>query len=127
MYVDDTISYLLAEDHTGTECLTDSLAGYQWPATVVGTTAYAPCTIIDGKCDLLGYMIVVLHSDWFFSLPGVSMGNVSRECAAGGVWGSLYAPMCVSPAVQELRRRVSSSIPRELTKLDSYLYSPTRC
>ena len=127
MYVDDTISYLLAEDHTGTECLTDSLAGYQWPATVVGTTAYAPCTIIDGKCDLLGYMIVALHSDWFFSLPGVSMGNVSRECAAGVAWGSLYAPMCVSPAVQELQRRVSSSIPRELTKLDIYLYSPTRC
>ena len=51
------------------------------------------------------------------------MGNVSRECAAGGLWGALIAPMCVSPAVQELRRRVSSSIPPKLTKLDVCLFS----
>ena len=106
------LSFFLAKDHTGTECHMDSLAGYQWPATVVGTTAYVPCTTIDGKCDLPGYMIAVVYPDWLFSLPGVSMGNVSRECSVGGVWGALNAPMCVSPAVHELQRRVSSSIPR---------------
>jgi len=35
------------------------------------------------------------------------MGNASRDCMAGGVWGGLTTPTsCVSPVMRDLLRRV---------------------